>query len=188
MRVTLVRHAEVIEEYKGKYNGYIDISLSKNGRNQAKELAQKLQNVKFDKIYCSDLLRAKETLEAFEYEIEPIFSSKLREKSWGRHEGKSFTEIESEGILYENFEQWINALDGEDVESYKTRVEKYFYETIFKSEADEILIVTHAGVIKTLLSRVENISLQEAFGIKLSYSSYVTLQNFTPLCLRVTRC
>jgi len=175
VKITLVRHSEVITEYQGKYNGYIDISLSKKGKSDAKELAKKLQDVEFDRIYCSDLLRAKETLEAFDYRVEPIYTEELREKSWGRHEGKSFQEIQAEGIEYKDFEQWISALDGEDFTSYTKKIQKYFYDTIFKEDATHILVVTHSGVIKTLLSIVNNIPLEKAFSIELPYSSYITL-------------
>ncbi len=171
MTLTLVRHAEVIEEYQGKYNGHIDIGLSQNGKLQAKELGQKLQDSKFDKVYCSDLLRAKQTLQAFNLNVEPIYAKELREKSWGEHEGKSFDEIQNEGIKYENFEQWIRALDGEDMDKYRGRIEKYFYETLFKQETQNVLVVTHSGVIKTILSILNNSSLEEAFSIKLSYLS-----------------
>ncbi|MCD6432438.1 MAG: histidine phosphatase family protein [Sulfurimonas sp.] len=175
MKITLVRHAQVIEEFQGKYNGHIDIPLSLEGKKQAKELAKKLQNEKFDKIYCSDLLRARETLDAFDYKIKPIYTDKLREKSWGRHEGKSFEEIQADGIRYENFEQWIDALDGEDILSYKTKIEKYFYDTIFQQKYQNILIITHAGVIRTLLIIVKKCSLEKTFTLKLPYSSYITL-------------
>ena len=52
MKITLVRHAEVLESHQGKYNGHIDISLSENGRLQAIELAHKLKDEDFDSIYC----------------------------------------------------------------------------------------------------------------------------------------
>jgi broad specificity phosphatase PhoE len=179
LKITLVRHSEVIKEYQGKYNGHIDISLSEKGKEDAKELAEKLQNIKFDKIYCSDLLRAKETLQAFYFTLKPTYTKDLREKSWGRYEGKSFDEIQAEGIEYKNFEQWISALDGEDFFTYKQRVQEYFYETIFKEDAQHILVVTHSGLIKTLLSIVKNISLEEAFAIDLPYSSYITLDTMS---------
>ena len=173
MILTLVRHGEVLKEYQGKYNGHLDIPLSEKGKEQAKELAQTLQASEFDLIYCSSLLRARETIAAFD--VKPIFSEKLREKSWGKHEGKGFSEIEAEGIHYENFEQWINALDGEDMHKYIADLREYFYETILKQDAHNILIVTHAGVIKTLLHIVYNISLEEAFAKELPYASYITL-------------
>lgn len=175
MIITLVRHAEVVAEYQGKYNGHIDISLSENGKRQAKNLALKLSTQTFDKVYCSDLLRARETLHAFDIETEPIYTKRLREKSWGKHEGKSFEEIEAEGIEYENFNQWINALDGEDMQVYIQNLKEYFYETIFKQESQNILVVTHSGVIKTLLYLMQNISLEEAFSKRLPYSSLIEI-------------
>ena len=179
MKITLVRHSEVIKEYQGKYNGHIDISLSLKGINDARELAQKLKDKEFDKVYCSDLLRAKETLNELNLDIKPIYTKELREKSWGRHEGKSFEEIQAEGIEYKNFEQWISALDGEDFSIYQERVQKYFYETIFKEDMQNILVVTHSGVIKTLLSIVKDISLKEAFSTNLPYSSFITLDTIS---------
>ena len=175
MKLTLVRHAEVEEAYKGKYNGHIDIGLSPRGYEQAKELALKLQDKKFDAIYCSDLLRAKETLKAFHLSQEVIYTKKLREKSWGKHEGKSFEEIEKSGIKYENFEQWIEALDGEKVDDFRERIRSIFYEDIVKSSAKNILVVTHSGVIKMFMSLYEHISLEEAFSQKLDYTEYLDL-------------
>jgi len=176
MTLTLVRHAEVIEPYQGKYNGHIDIGLSQRGYAQVKILKEQLSSIQFDKIYCSDLQRTKETLATLELTQEIIFTPRLREKSWGRHEGKSFEEIEAEGLKYENFLQWINALDGEDMQKYIERIDNYFKETILKQNAQNILIVTHSGVIKTLLHLTQNISLEEAFSTALSYSSCIKLE------------
>jgi len=175
MTLTLVRHAEVQSEFLGKYNGHIDIPLSKHGKNQAKELAKKLDTLAFDKVYSSDLLRCKETLEAFELENDVIYTSALREKSWGKHEGKSFAEIESSGIKYENFSQWIEALDGERVEDFVKRVEYFFYDIVLKQKSEHILVVTHSGVIKTFLSIHSKISLEEAFSQKLDYAEFIKL-------------
>ena len=176
MKITLVRHSEVIKEYQGKYNGHIDISLSVKGQEDAKELAKKLQNIEFDKIYCSDLLRARETLNVFNHTPTPIYTKELREKSWGRHEGKSFDEIQKEGIEYKNFEQWISTLDGENFKEYSKKIENYFKDVIFKQKEENILVVTHSGVIKTLISILEEISLEKAFSISLPYASYKLIE------------
>lgn len=180
MRITLLRHAEVEEKYKGKYNGHIDINLSNSGKEQAFTLAQKYKNEGFDAVFCSDLIRSRETLKPFTLQCRPIFTPALREKSWGAHEGKSFDEICAEGIEYKNFTQWIDALDGESVEMFTSRVRDYFYEVIFKQKAQNILVVTHSGVIKTLLSLLQNISLEEAFATELPYASALTIEIPTP--------
>ncbi len=173
MPITLVRHAEVEEAYIGKYNGHIDIGLSKRGKAQAKALAKKLKSEKYDKIYCSDLRRARETLAAFSFDVVPIFTQALREKSWGKHEGKSFEEIEAEGIEYENFPQWIEALDGERVEAFEKRVLEFFQS--IEQNDDNILIVTHAGVIKMLQSLHSRMSLENTFYQSIGYAEYCIL-------------
>ncbi len=175
MKITLLRHAEVQEEYLGKYNGHNDISLSQNGRLQAKKLSVEFKAKNFDKIYCSDLRRTKETLELLELPQQVVYSEKLREKSWGIHEGKSFDEIQEMGVKYENFEQYIDALDGENMQEYILKIESYFKEVIFKQDAENILVVTHSGVIKVLLSILNKTSLEEAFGISLPYASFKIL-------------
>jgi len=179
MIITLVRHSKVIEEYQGKYNGHINISLSLEGKKDAKIVGEKLKNITFDRVFCSDLQRAKETLEAMSINADVLFSKELREKSWGKHEGKSFEEIENEGIKYKNFTQWIDALDGETTEAFTKRVKEYFYEVILKQNAQNVLVVTHSGVIKTVLSITRKISLEEAFAIPLPYSSCITLDTIS---------
>jgi len=179
MKITLLRHAEVIKEFQGKYNGHIDIALSQKGKEDAKKLANKLEKLEFDRVYCSDLLRARETLSAFDINTEVVYTERLREKSWGKHEGKSFDEIVQGGLVYEDFEQWITALDGEDFNSYKERLREFFYETLLKESTKHILVVTHSGVIKTLLSILQGITLQEAFSTQLPYASYITLDTIS---------
>ncbi|NPA66014.1 MAG: histidine phosphatase family protein [Epsilonproteobacteria bacterium] len=173
MKIYFVRHSEVIEPYQGKYNGHIDIELSIKGKKDAFELEKKLLHVKFQKVFCSDLLRAKQTLQMMQIDAPVVYTKALREKSWGRHEGKSFEQITQEGIVYKNFLQWIEALDGEDMHTYMQRVQDYFHQEILTCKAENVLVVTHAGVIKTLISIEEQIPLEKAFGISLGYSEYL---------------
>ena len=180
MKITLIRHAEVVEKYSGCYNRHIDISLSENGHNQAREIAQKFQNEKFDAVFCSDLKRAKETLNYFSHAKEKvIYTDKLREKSWGKHEGMSFDEIISQGeIEYKNFLQWIDALDGESKEAFMARVDKFFFEFLPTTHKENILIVTHSGVIKVFLSLTKNITMEEAFSINIPYCHNIIYKKF----------
>jgi broad specificity phosphatase PhoE len=174
VKITLIRHSEVEEAYHKRYNGHIDIGLSRKGEVEAKALSKRFEDEHFDLIYCSDLLRAKETLQPFTQAKDAIYTPKLREKSWGRHEGKSFDEIIAEGeIVYENFEQWIEALDGEDYKSYVQRIKEFFLEYLPSRKVDKVLVVTHAGVIRVLMAIVQDLSLEEAFCINVPYSGYI---------------
>jgi broad specificity phosphatase PhoE len=178
VKVTLVRHGAVEERYKGCYNGHIDISLSQEGRLQSQALGKRLADEPFDAIFCSDLLRAKETLQAMWQSsfdaIEPIYTSTLREKSWGRHEGMNFATIcAKEGVCYTSFEEWIDLLDGESLEAFTRRVEDFF-STLFTLYANKsLLIVTHAGVIAALRTVLEKISFEEVLCQNISCGDYV---------------
>jgi alpha-ribazole phosphatase/probable phosphoglycerate mutase len=174
MKITLIRHAEVQEKYKNKYNGHINIGLSKRGEAQAKELAKHFLEKEFDRVYSSDLKRAIDTLKEFKQSKNAIYTSKLREKSWGEYEGLGFDEIISQGkIKYETFTQWIEALGGEPYKDYIDRINEFFFKDLASLDVENILIITHSGVIKTLISIVKNLSLEEAFGINVPYSGYI---------------
>ncbi len=176
MLITLVRHAEVDERYLSCYNGHIDIELSAKGHQQAKALAEHLLDTLFDANYSSDLKRAKDTVAPLMCDVPVTFTNQLREKSWGRHEGKTFDEIkmmEQQG--YESFDQWLNLLDGEEIQHFINRVSHFFKVYLPAQGYSNVLVVTHAGVIRSLMSVVRGITIEEAYGIQFGYANYVTL-------------
>ena len=179
MRVTLIRHGAVEERYAGCYNGHLDIALSESGREEARQLAERFAPEHFDAVWCSDLKRARQTLEPFALDVTPHYSEALREKSWGRHEGRRYGEIVAEeGVGYESFGQWLEVLDGEPWESYLERL-RSFFETLFTQPHENVLVVTHAGVIRGLFVLFGGMGLEEAFGTPLPHGSYVTYESET---------
>lgn len=179
MVITLVRHAEVEQKYKNCYNGHIDITLSEHGEQQAKELAKTIDTESYDAVYSSDLLRCRETLKYFQKDADIFYTSLLREKSWGKHEGLSFEEISAQDkIEYQNFTQWINMLDGESYQHFNHKIKYFFLRYLPKTPHQNILIVTHAGVIKTLISLVQKVTLEETFMFKTPYASIIIYDTF----------
>lgn len=177
MKLTLIRHCEVEEKYLGCYNGHIDIGLSQKGYKQAKELAEKLNNENYDAIFCSDLLRAKESIKYFQNLENIFYTDKLREKSWGEDEGKTYHQIcEAKNITYENFDQWIGALGGESVEEFTTRVKNFFFDYLSSSNCKNVLVITHSGVIKTFFSLHNKTSLEKEFSQKVKYAFCETIE------------
>ncbi len=63
--LTLVRHGESIWNQQNRFTGWVDISLSKAGMEEAARLGVILRDQKFDVAFTSALLRAQDTL----YEI-----------------------------------------------------------------------------------------------------------------------
>ncbi|MGE4398924.1 MAG: alpha-ribazole phosphatase family protein [Campylobacterales bacterium] len=177
MRLYLLRHASVDERYTGCYNGHIDISLSDMGNEEAAQAAVKLQDIEFDAVYCSDLARCRQTLQ-YMGAANTVFDERLREKSWGRAEGMGYDEIcEKFGVAYESFAQFIDAIGGESIAEFEMRVGEFFDELKAKGHSNT-LVVTHGGVIKTLLAKHRNLGLEEAFGLDIPYASITIIEDF----------
>ena len=184
MIITLVRHGEVEEAYHRCYNGHNDIALSTRGKDEATQLAKTLSSMPFDAIYSSDLKRCQETVQPiishFPFPIPHFPSPALREKSWGKHEGMTFDAIvQQDALVYKDFLQWINALDGEPYYAYIERVNTFFTQTLQQTGHNNVLVITHAGVIRVLMHILQNISLEKAFSIDFPYSAYTTLDTET---------
>ena len=61
MRLIMVRHGETEENRDSITQGQTPGHLTKLGKSQAKKLGERLASDNFDIIYCSDLLRCKDT-------------------------------------------------------------------------------------------------------------------------------
>jgi len=183
MLITLIRHAEVEKKFKGRYIGHTNAELSQHGVadsiNFSNYFIQNHQHSDFDAIFCSDLIRCKQTLKPImknlKSELPPQYTDILREKSWGRHEGLSYKEIcQAENVCYKNFEQWLNILDGEKNAEFIQRINN-FIERLINNELKNILIITHAGVIHTFIHLLSKLSFEDSFYIKIPYASFVVL-------------
>ena len=151
--VYIVRHGEAEGNAEGRIIGQSDHSLTERGERDAEILGERLRSVKFDKIYSSDLKRARDTAniisEMLDLPFAPESTEKLREIDPG----------ECCGVKIMNFLKEYPA-SGNDIdfcfpggESYKEFYRRIadFLKLIKKEHANEtVLIVAHEGVIKAI--------------------------------------
>lgn len=153
----LIRHGETTWNVSGKVQGCTDIPLSKNGYEQAKLASAKLKD-SFDVVYCSPLIRARETANIIcnGTNITPKILDEIREINFGEWEGLDFKEINK---LYPNeFSLWINdkinapLVGGEkSIKLASVRAKNCLYKTIQENENKRIAIIAHGGIIKAAL-------------------------------------
>jgi probable phosphoglycerate mutase len=86
-----LRHGETEHNRLGLVAGASDIPLNASGQAQARAAAQKLVLSGIDAIWCSPLLRARDTAAcvAAALGLQPVFVPQLAERNWGELEGKA---------------------------------------------------------------------------------------------------
>ena len=155
MRIILTRHGETIENIEGRFQGHLPGKLSDKGVEQAKKLANRLKEERFDFIFSSDLGRASDTtkeIAKFHKNIKIIFTQELRERNLG----------ELEGVLKSSLGLDKNKLVAGTIESRRGESQKEMFERakkfINKLKKDflgkNILIVGHNGINLALTANI----------------------------------
>jgi broad specificity phosphatase PhoE len=166
--IYLVRHGRTDWNDKKLIQGHTDIPLNSEGQVTSRELASELRDVKFDRVYSSDLLRAKQTAEiiALEHQLEVVTTQALRERNFGNIEGESHS-------VFPAMNRILDSLDDETRYSYK-----FDSNTEMESDAEimsRFLVFLRAGAIanlgKTILMATHG-GVIRAFLIKLGFFSY----------------
>jgi probable phosphoglycerate mutase len=149
----LARHGETDWNAERRWQGHSDPPLNERGREQARELAAALDGV--DVIYTSDLARARETAEILgaRLGVEARPDPRLRERSFGAWEGKTWDELEED--FADALERWrAGETHGpEDAERYgdfSRRVESFLENVLDRHPAERVLVVGHGGSIRAI--------------------------------------
>src|SRR5687767_15916178 len=93
-RLYIFRHGETDWNLARRIQGHTDIALNERGRDQARDLANRLERYPIQAILSSDLARARETAEIVARRSDvPVFvDERLREASLGDAEGLTVDE------------------------------------------------------------------------------------------------
>ena len=88
--VILIRHGETDWNVQGRFQGQIDVPLNPFGERQAARMAERLVHEQVDVLYCSDLLRTRQTAAPAErmLRLAAAPDAALREQHFGVLEGR----------------------------------------------------------------------------------------------------
>lgn len=92
----LARHGETTWNRAGRVQGWVPVSLTERGREQADALARHVaDSYEVDRLVSSDIERAQETARpvARELGLEPVLDSAWRERDVGSFQGLEFDEL-----------------------------------------------------------------------------------------------
>src|SRR5579862_7785240 len=96
--VYLARHGQTAYNLEGRFQGQQEIPLDDTGRAQAEELAERAVPYGFAALWCSPLLRARETADAVAARIglEPVEDARLMETDAGDWTDRTFAEVRAQ--------------------------------------------------------------------------------------------
>lgn len=144
MKIYIVRHGQTNSNLKEIYDLKDDINNT--GIEQAKLLKEKLQDLEYDIIYCSPLIRAKHTAEIINSKNKEIrIDERLAERNPGNFSGKPYQFMNREE--YWNYYSKIQYGTAETMQNLLKRVASFLDELKTKNDK-KILIVAHSGVSK----------------------------------------
>lgn len=151
--VLLIRHGQSEGNAEKRFGGHSSTPLSPLGRKQAQATAVVLAQEKFDAIYSSDLLRARETADPLSRlkGIKVRATDAFRERSVGVMEGMTFEEAAERhpeqyaALLRRDFEHVL--LGGESYRQTLDRAAHKLDEGIEEFKGGRLAVFTHTGTI-----------------------------------------
>lgn len=168
----IIRHGNTEFNNKGRLQGgQIDSPLTEMGYNDAYNIAKKLNKMKFDAIFSSDLGRTFITAHIIADKLgltNKIFRVKeLREIDFGDLSGEF---KDKAGIEYKKVKKdpKYRAPNGESYSDVKKRVMNKLFSLVNKKN-ENILIVTHAGCIRGIISEALNLKLDSLLKKPISH-------------------
>lgn len=181
-RLYLARHGDIgLPTGQKHFEGQVDLPLSEIGVKQAYLLAEELRGVPLSGVFCSDLVRSRETasIAAEPHHLDPITRKDIREICLGEWDGLTFAEVQRRypGEFLERGRDIVHFRPpgGESFLECALRVRSAL-EEILRSIDGDVLIVGHLGVNRVILCDALGMPLENMFRIDQPYGSLSTLR------------
>lgn len=158
MNIWLIRHGLTLPGEEGRYQGFLDESLSEKGKLQLEQAPQEPSHV-----YTSPAKRARETASILFPCADQICIPGLWEMNFGVFEGRTFKEMENDA----RYREWVDGMclgrcpGGESRASFSERVCNAFLDVLAQekewqqsgSAENDLFIVSHGGTQMAILER-----------------------------------
>ena len=156
--IHLIRHGVCKGSQEGRYVGRTDSPLSPEGRKKLEQLRRTGGYPKAQVYFTSPLLRCRQTLAILYPEAKGEIWEDFRECDFGAWEGKTAEEIAAEDSSFASWMEGGAAVSppgGESSGAFMSRVCQSFEALVtelVKSGKRDAVLVTHGGVIMTILA------------------------------------
>lgn len=159
-----LRHGETDWNKQQRIQGYTDIPLNDNGRQQAEAAIPFLSSLKIDRLIVSPLSRAHETATIVNAVLgKPIIIDEgLKERNFGILEGKEINEMQAirQAMIDQGLPHEENGYpcppEAEPYSVFKDRTVQALARHLDTHEGENLLFVAHGGIYRVLLRCLMN--------------------------------
>ena len=179
-KLIILRHGESEWNKLNLFTGWEDVSLTDQGKIEAKLAAFAIQNLKVDvnHAYTSALKRAKDTLEIVLYILKkdiPIISDQaLNERNYGSLTGMNKDEARNKWGD-EQVKLWRRSYNvapenGESLKDTCERTIPYFKKNILPKlyDGENVIITAHGNSLRSIIMYVEELSEEEIISVEIT--------------------
>lgn len=166
-RLYLVRHGAV--ESGQAFYGHLDVPLSEAGRQQAREVAERLASVEVAAVYSSDLQRAMDCARpiAARHGLEPVPDPAFREMNLGVLEGLAYAEAQikfPELATKRYHDMWTYRFPGgENLEDIAARARPKLASILEHHAGKTVALVAHNSVNRVVIGDALGLPLDKVF-------------------------
>lgn len=183
MKIYIARHGQTVWNTEHRMQGWKDSQLSEKGIEDAKKLGSRIQHIQFDSIISSPLGRALSTAKYVRgnSEKEIITIDSFKEMNFGEWEGMYDSDVkEKYPVEHHNFwkkPEVFKPIQGESFSDLIERVDMGLKTLIEDNNGikENILLVTHTCVIKSILSIIKGCKVDEFWNPPYIYATSLTV-------------
>lgn len=167
--IYIIRHGQTDSNIKNTYLGKSDIPLNDFGAEQAKNVAARFSDIKFDVVYSSPLMRAVQTAQEMVRgrNLNIILNSGFEERNYGLFDNLTIDEIaEKYPTEYRAWRSdWLHyrVPDGESAEEVHNRTHDALKKAISHHKGKNIAIITHLGAARHMIANLLMLRLEDTY-------------------------
>ncbi len=190
LKVYFLRHGETTSSQTGTYCGALDINLTPEGHQMAKDFARAYQSLPWTAVYTSPLWRAIDTAkplcEAIKMDMQ--LRDGLKEITYGQWEGKTPEEVNRE--FHDEYVRWLadpgwnSPTGGEKGVDIARRSSLVLEEIEQTHSTGNVLVVSHKATIRIMLCSLLGIDVgrfRDRIGMPVASVTIVEMAERGPL-------
>jgi alpha-ribazole phosphatase len=182
--IYLIRHGQTEANLNGVYYGRSESPLTKKGEEDHRRAAKKLKDEHIDMVITSPRQRCRVLGDELctMFNIELTVDERLAEIDFGIFEGLKHTEAQQR--YPQIWDRWVNAGDeyrlenGESISMFESRIDEFAEYILEISYKNDIAIVTHSGVISSLVCKMLNLDKEIKWRFRIGNGAVLKIDNY----------